>query len=60
MNDLFSNCDLSEIIKKYKVGNLDINKLIIIILLATDKLNIEAIHVYKNNFIVSLGTFIDD
>lgn len=37
--------------------DLDLNKLLVILLLLTNQLNIEAIHVYRNNFIVSLGTF---
>lgn len=60
MNDLGFDSNFSDIINKCKIGNLDINKLLIILLLLTDKLNIEAIHVYRNNFIVSLGTFIED
>ena len=50
-NNFLKNCNL---------GDLDINKILVIILLLTDQLNIEAIHVYRNNFIVSLGTFNDD
>lgn len=49
-NDLFNNCSF---------GDIDINKLLVILLLLTGKLDIEAIHVYKNDFIVSLGTFED-
>lgn len=41
----------------FNLGDLDINKILIILLLLTDQLNIEAVHVYKNNFVVSLGTF---
>lgn len=37
--------------------DLDLNKLLVILLLLTNQLNIEAIHVYRNNFVVSLGTF---
>ena len=40
------------------LNGLDINKLLVIILLLTDQLQIEAIHVYRNNFAVTLGTFI--
>ena len=46
--DIFKNCNLNDI---------DINKLLVILLLLTGQLQIEAIHVYRNNFIVSLGTF---
>ncbi|MEG0873516.1 MAG: hypothetical protein RSE00_00695 [Clostridia bacterium] len=41
------------------LGDLDINKLLVIILLLTENLDIEAIHIYKDNFVVSLGTFIE-
>ncbi len=54
MSDIFSG------INNCNFDNLDINKLLVILLLLTDKLNIEAIHVYKNNFVVSLGTFTED
>lgn len=37
--------------------NLDINKLLVIILLLTGKLNIESITVFPNDFTVTLGTF---
>lgn len=59
MNNLFGNSSNS-ILNNCNFNDLDINKLLIIILLLTDKLNIEAIHVYRNNFVVSLGTFTDD
>ena len=45
--NLFNNSDC----------DIDINKLLVILLLLTGQLEIEAIHVYRNNFIVSLGTF---
>lgn len=52
MNDIFSRlgecCGLE---------NLDINKLLVIILLLTGKLNIESITVFPNDFTVTLGTF---
>ncbi len=57
MNNLFNNCDF---LNNCNLGNLDINKLLVILLILTDRLDIEAIHVYKNNFIVSLGTFLDN
>ncbi len=50
-NNFLDNCGL---------GNLDINKILVILLLLTDKLDIEAIHIYRNNFIISLGTFDDN
>lgn len=58
MNNLFGN--FSNSFNNFNCENLDINKLLIILLLLTDRLNIEAIHVYRNNFVVSLGTFTDD
>lgn len=57
MNNLFNNCDF---LNNCNLGDLDINKLLVILLILTDRLEIEAIHVYKNNFIVSLGTFLDN
>lgn len=59
MNNLFGNLSGS-FFNNCNLNDLDINKILIIILLLTDKLDIEAIHVYRNNFIVSLGTFSDD
>ena len=56
LNNLFNGCGL-DIFNNYNFGNLDINKLLIILLLLTDQLNIEAIHVYRNNYVISLGTF---
>jgi hypothetical protein len=50
-NGFLDNCN---------INNLDINKILVILLLLTDQLQIEAIHVYKNNFVVSLGTFIQE
>ena len=52
----FQNCFFD----KCNLNDIDINKLLVILLLLTDKLQIEAIHVYKNNFVVSLGTFLQD
>ena len=58
MNNLFGS--FSNSFNNLDCDNLDINKLLVILLLLTDKLNIEAIHIYRNNFIVSLGTFTED
>lgn len=58
MNNLFG-C-FSNSLNNCNFDNLDINKILVILLLLTDQLNIEAIHVYRNNFIVSLGTFSED
>lgn len=63
MNNLFNNFSSNNffgnngIFGNSSLGDLDLNKLLVIILLLTDQLNIEAIHVYKDNFVVSLGTF---
>lgn len=59
MNNLFGNLSGS-FLNNCNLNDLDINKILIILLLLTGKLDIEAIHVYRNNFIVSLGTFPDD
>ncbi len=59
MENFFGN-NSNNFLKNCNLGDLDINKILVIILLLTDQLNIEAIHVYRNNFIVSLGTFNDD
>lgn len=58
MNNLFGS--FSSSFNNLNCDNLDINKLLVILLLLTDKLNIEAIHIYRNNFIVSLGTFTEE
>ncbi len=58
MNNLFGS--FSNSLNNCNFDNLDINKILVILLLLTDQLNIEAIHVYRNNFIVSLGTFSED
>lgn len=39
------------------LDDLDINKILVIILLLTGNLQIEAITVYPNDFAVTLGTF---
>lgn len=59
MNNFFGN-NTNDFLKNCNLGDLDINKILVIILLLTDQLTIEAIHVYRNNFIVSLGTFGND
>ena len=59
MNNLFNNMP-NNFLSNCNIGDLDINKILVIILLLTDKLDIEAIHIYRNNFIVSLGTFNDN
>ncbi len=59
MDNIFSNLR-SYLPDGCNISDIDINKLLVIILLLTDKLQVEAIHVYKNNFVISLGTFIQD
>ncbi|MEG1008834.1 MAG: hypothetical protein RSC92_00780 [Clostridia bacterium] len=39
------------------MDNLDINKLLVILLILTGKLNIDSIQILPDNFIVYLGTF---
>lgn len=48
INNFLSDCNLN---------NIDINKMLVILLILTGQLQIEAIHVYRNNFAVTLGTF---
>ena len=38
-------------------SNLDINKILVILLLLTGKINIESITVFPNDFTITLGTF---
>lgn len=63
MDNFFNNLP-NNFFNNKNLGNLnldlDINKILVILLLLTDKLDIEAIHIYRNNFIISLGTFNDD
>lgn len=47
-----SNSDFSNICE-----NLDINKILIILLLLTGKITIESITVFPNDFTITLGTF---
>ena len=39
------------------LNDLDLNKLLVIILLLTGNLTVEAITVFPNNFTITLGTF---
>lgn len=59
MNNLNSNLDtnFNNLLDECNLNNIDINKMIVILLLLTGQLRIEAIHVYPNNFAVTLGTF---
>ena len=56
MNNLFSQFG-NNFLGDFNQSDFDINKLLVIILLLTGKLEIEAIHVYKNTFAVTLGNF---
>ena len=49
-SSLFNNCGIN-------CDNLDINKLLVILLILTGKLKIESITVFPNDFTVTLGTF---
>ena len=39
------------------INDLDLNKLLVILLLLTGNLTVEAITVYPNDFAITLGTF---
>lgn len=54
MNDFLEGLGLSDTSEKC---GLDINKLLVILLLLTEKLNIESITVFPNDFTITLGTF---
>lgn len=54
MNDFLEGLGLSDTSEKC---GLDINKLLVILLLLTGKLNIESITVFPNDFTITLGTF---
>lgn len=47
-----NNADFSNICE-----NLDINKILVILLLLTGKITIESITVFPNDFTITLGTF---
>lgn len=47
-----NNSDFSNICE-----NLDINKILVILLLLTGKITIESITVFPNDFTITLGTF---
>lgn len=47
-----TNSDFSNICE-----NLDINKILVILLLLTGKITIESITVFPNDFTITLGTF---
>lgn len=49
-SSFLSNCGLN-------CDNLDINKLLVILLILTGRLKIESITVFPNDFTVTLGTF---
>ena len=58
MDELLSNLSNSNINNFFSNSNgCDINRLLVILLLLTGKLNIESITVFPNDFTVTLGTF---
>lgn len=67
MNDFLNSLDLPFINNSQNYFNnisahnpfndLDLNKLLVILLLLTGNLTVEAITVYPNDFAVTLGTF---
>jgi hypothetical protein len=58
MNEFLSNLNNSSINDLFSNSNsCDLNKLLVILLLLTGKLNIESITVFPNDFTVTLGTF---
>ena len=67
MNDFLNSLDLPNInnfhnsYNNTSVGNpfndLDLNKLLVILLLLTGNLTVEAITVYPSDFAITLGTF---
>lgn len=67
MNDFLNNLDLPFIDNGNNsffkspsnncLDNLDLNKLLVILLLLTGNLTVEAITVFPNNFTITLGTF---
>jgi len=58
MDNFLSNFD-SSIFNNWGINcdNLDINKLLVILLILTGTLKIESITVFPNDFTVTLGTF---
>lgn len=67
MNDFLSNLDLPFLdnfqnsfnsnISNNCLNDLDLNKLLVILLLLTGNLTVEAITVYPSDFAITLGTF---
>jgi hypothetical protein len=58
MDEFLSNLSNSNINNFFSNSNgCDINRLLVILLLLTGKLNIESITVFPNDFTVTLGTF---
>lgn len=67
MNDFLNSLDLpfidnfqNNFVKSSSnncLNDLDLNKLLVILLLLTGNLTVEAITVYPNDFAVTLGTF---
>ncbi len=66
MNDFLNNLDLPFInnfdnkfcnSSNNSLNDLDLNKLLVILLLLTGNLTVEAITVYPSDFAITLGTF---
>lgn len=59
MDNIFSNFNLPSLDNNDSnfCNNLDINKILVILLLLTGKINIESITVFPNDFTITLGTF---
>ena len=59
MDNFLSNLNLPGFDNKDNnfCNNLDINKILVILLLLTGKINIESITVFPNDFTITLGTF---
>lgn len=59
MDNIFSNFNLPGFNNNDSniCDNLDINKILVILLLLTGKINIESITVFPNDFTITLGTF---
>ena len=52
-----SNSNFNHNFSSNCLNDLDLNKLLVILLLLTGNLTVEAITVYPNDFAVTLGTF---
>lgn len=60
LNLPFSDSNHNSFFSNYSnncLNDLDLNKLLVILLLLTGNLTVEAITVFPNNFTITLGTF---